>query len=318
MHMWHDSFICDMTYFFVPCLMHMWHVSSICDMSHAYMPWLIHMWHVRFICDVTHSYVTWPIHIDWYDSFLCATTNSNWLIWLIHMCHDPFTLIDTTHSYVPRPIHIDWYDSFICAMTHSHWWIWLIHMCHVPFMCDMSHANLICLLHISHVAFICDMTQSHLTWFVHMWRKYQRRSHCRLDFHLDPLTFIIPPPSNRTTPSSSPARPSSHDTHASTTRCTSSPGIVTYSQSLPLSAAGGILPCCRRELLWLPPLPDKAVGAALPSRACVPMAKARACIGGRSWQRPAREPYSRSGVMCVGTNFVCLSACPRHSALPQV
>eukprot|EP00277_Geminigera_cryophila_P038856 CAMPEP_0173091042 /NCGR_PEP_ID=MMETSP1102-20130122/27539_1 /TAXON_ID=49646 /ORGANISM="Geminigera sp., Strain Caron Lab Isolate" /LENGTH=71 /DNA_ID=CAMNT_0013976551 /DNA_START=199 /DNA_END=412 /DNA_ORIENTATION=- len=48
---------------------------------------------------------------------------------------------------------------------------------------------------------------------------------------------------------------------------------MTYSQSLPLSTAAGVLPCCRCDLLCLPPPAAKAVGAALPSRACVPMAK---------------------------------------------
>ena len=94
--------------------------------------------------------------------------------------------------------------------------------------------------------------------------------HLDLQLHVDPLDFIIPPPSNRTTPSSSPTRPSGHDTHASTTRCTSSPGIVTYSQSLPLSAAAGVLPCCRRDLLLMLAPAATAVGAAqLPSRECV-------------------------------------------------
>jgi len=104
--------------------------------------------------------------------------------------------------------------------------------------------------------------------------RWLRGGHRHLDLHVDPLACIIPPPSNHTTPSSCPARPSGHDTHSSTTRCTSSPGIVTYSQSLPLSEAAGVLPCCRCEegvlpccrcdLLWLLPPAATAVGASQP------------------------------------------------------
>jgi len=91
-----------------------------------------------------------------------------------------------------------------------------------------------------------------------------------LDFHADPLSSIIPPPSSRTTPSSSPACPSGHAPHASTIRCTSSPGINTYAQSLPLSAAAA------------------AVCAPRPSREWLPMAKARACEDGSAWEWPTR------------------------------
>ena len=74
---------------------------------------------------------------------------------------------------------------------------------------------------------------------------------------------------------------------------------------------------------WLLPPATTAVGNAtqLPSQECVPVAKARACIGGRSWQRPTCTPCSRLGATHVGTYFVSPLSCPRPDASapsPQV
>ena len=144
--MCYGSFICAMTYLYVPCLIHMCHGSFICAMTHSYVPWLIHMWHDSFIrdmahayrrerqvassctftCAMPHSYVTWLIHTGesdkWlrihthHDSSTCAVTHSH-MTWLIHtfamthlhVCHDSFTC-------VPWLI-------YMCAMTH-------LHVCH--------------------------------------------------------------------------------------------------------------------------------------------------------------------------------------------
>jgi len=79
-HMWYDSFKTDMTI----CLdssagescqnerkimSHVWHDSFLCNMTHS-------QWHDSFICDMTYSYVTWLIHI-WYDTFICDMTHSS-------------------------------------------------------------------------------------------------------------------------------------------------------------------------------------------------------------------------------------------------
>jgi len=66
--------------------------------------------------------------------------------------------------------------------------------------------------------------------FAGMVRATTRRHPCPFDLQIESFVLIIPPPSIRTSPSNSPVRPPGNVAHASITRCTSSPGIATYTQ----------------------------------------------------------------------------------------
>jgi len=80
-HVWHDSFLRNMTNSYVTSLIYMRHVLSMCDLTHSYR-------HDSFIRDMTHSYVAWLI-LKWHDSSIRDMTQS-YVKWLSHTWHDSF------------------------------------------------------------------------------------------------------------------------------------------------------------------------------------------------------------------------------------
>jgi len=141
--------MCDMTYWYVTCLVHVWHDALMCDMNHWCATWLIHIWYDWFIRDMTRRYATWlndvrldllvydmtHLHVKWLIrahllSLSCPHNNTacTYFICMLICTRKMYSYVRFNenvstciiwHVKWCTSIHFRWYMSTLCINTFN-------------------------------------------------------------------------------------------------------------------------------------------------------------------------------------------------------